>query len=181
MPFPDSRPTFEYSPSRGESPLCLLHPVVTRTLIFGVDQYKFNRRNRCRRTGASRPRCAARIPDRSTGTVDVYAQHAFPPKVSGRTTRPRCVRGGQPDWPGIASSFRASRARPIQLSRSVRMVGAHSKFTFGLSCAVRERRVAASPNGRNFNNFARVTSTPHSTNPACSYDMCAFGVCFSRV
>ena len=48
-------------------------------------------------------------------------------------------------------------------------------------CAVRERRVAASPNGRNFNNFARVTSTPHSTNPACSYDMCAFGVCFSRV
>ena len=109
------------------------HPVVTRTLIFGVDQYKFNRRNRCRRTGASRPRCAARIPDRSTGTVDVYAQHAFPPKVSGRTTRPRCVRGGQPDWPGIASSFRASRVRPIQLSRSVRMVGAHSKFTFGLS------------------------------------------------
>jgi hypothetical protein len=40
---------------------------------------------------------------------------------------------GQPDWPGIASSFRASRVRPIQLSRSVRMVGAHSKFTFGLS------------------------------------------------
>ena len=116
------------------------HPVVTPKKllikipkIFGVDQYKFNRRNRCRRTGASRPRCAARIPDRSTGTVDVYAQHAFPPKVSGRTTRPRCVRGGQPDWPGIASSFRASRVRPIQLSRSVRMVGAHSKFTFGLS------------------------------------------------
>ena len=110
-----------------------VHPVVTRTLIFGVDQYKFNRRNRCRRTGASRPRCAARIPDRSTGTVDVYAQHAFPPKASGRTTRPRCVRGGQPDWPGIASSFRASRVRPIQLYQSVHMVGAHSKFTFGLS------------------------------------------------
>ena len=38
-----------------------------------------------------------------------------------------------PDWPGIASSFRASRVRPIQLSRSVHMVGAHSKLTFGLS------------------------------------------------
>ena len=40
---------------------------------------------------------------------------------------------GQPDWPGIASSFRASRVRPIQLSRSVHMVGAHSKLTFGFS------------------------------------------------
>jgi hypothetical protein len=40
---------------------------------------------------------------------------------------------GHPDWPGIASSFRASRVRPIQLSRSVHMVGAHSKLTFGLS------------------------------------------------
>jgi len=40
---------------------------------------------------------------------------------------------GHPDWPGIASSFRASRIRPIQLSRSVHMVGAHSKLTFGFS------------------------------------------------
>jgi hypothetical protein len=40
---------------------------------------------------------------------------------------------GHPDWPGIASSFRASRVRPIQLIRSVHMVGAHSKLTFGLS------------------------------------------------
>ena len=41
--------------------------------------------------------------------------------------------------------------------------------------------VAASPNGRNFNNSARVTRTPRSTNPACSYGTCAFGLCFSRV
>ena len=40
---------------------------------------------------------------------------------------------GHPDWPGIASSFRASRVRPIQLIRFVHMVGAHSKITFGLS------------------------------------------------
>ncbi len=39
----------------------------------------------------------------------------------------------QPDSPGIASSFRASRIRPIQLSRSVHMARAHSKLTFGLS------------------------------------------------
>ncbi len=60
--------------------------------------------------GIQRPGCAAQIPDRSTGTVDVYVQHAYPPKVSGRTTRPqaRCGSAGQPDWPGIASSFRVT-------------------------------------------------------------------------
>jgi hypothetical protein len=95
------------------------------------------------RTGAFRPGCAAQIPDRSTvtGTVDGYAQHAFPPKVSGRTTRPGAALDA---W----------------------------------QC------VAAGQNGRNFHDCARVpdlTSTPRSTNPACSYDMCAFGLCFSRV
>jgi hypothetical protein len=39
----------------------------------------------------------------------------------------------------------------------------------------------AIPIGRNLNNSARVASTPHSTNPACSYDMCAFENCFSRL
>ena len=117
---------------------------VTRTqLIFGVDQSKLNRRNGCRRAGASRPRCAARIPDRSTGTADVYAQHAFPPKVSGRTTRPRCVRGGQPDWPGIASSFRAfapsSFINPFTWSVHTRNLPLACPL-----CAVRERRVAGS-------------------------------------
>jgi hypothetical protein len=31
--------------------------------------------------------------------------------------------------------------------------------------------VAASPNGRGVSNSARVTSTPHSTNPACSFSL----------
>ncbi len=70
---------------------------------------------------ASRPRCASQISDRSTGTVYVHAQHAPPPKASGRATRPR--RGPLPARlgrrrplqgipicrRGIAPSFRASR------------------------------------------------------------------------
>ena len=91
----------QLEPTRGQPNLLgTAHPVVTPKFllikipgIFGVDQSKFNRKNRCRRTGASRPRCAAQIPDRSTGTVDVYTQHASPPKASGRTTRPRCGLG----------------------------------------------------------------------------------------
>ncbi len=50
------------------------------------------------------------------------------------TTRPRCGLGRPARLAGgIASSFRASQVRPIQLIRSAHMVGAHSKLTFGLS------------------------------------------------
>ena len=62
--------------------------------------------------GASRPRCAPRIPDRSTGTVDVYAQHAFPPKVSGRTTRPRCGLGRPARLAGNCNFFSRVTSSP---------------------------------------------------------------------
>ncbi len=48
-------------------------------------------------------------------TVDEYAQHAFPPKESGRTTRPRCGLGRPAQTAGTLITLRASesRVRPI--------------------------------------------------------------------
>jgi hypothetical protein len=48
--------------------------------------------------GIQRPGCAAQIPDRSTGTVDVYAQHASKslPAQSIRSHHPPSMRLGRP-------------------------------------------------------------------------------------
>ena len=80
--------------------------------------------------------------------------------------------------PGLATRLKYRTAR---LGPSMHMPSMLSHPKYPVEPPALDACVAASPNGRNFNNFARVTLAPHSTNPACSHDMCAFGLCFSRV
>jgi hypothetical protein len=80
--------------------------------------------------------------------------------------------------PGLAARLNYRTAR---LGPSMYMPSMLSRPKYPVEPPALDAGVAASPNGRNFNNSARVTRTPHPTSPACSYDMCAFENCFSRV
>jgi hypothetical protein len=74
----------------------------------------------------------------------------------------------------IASSFRASRVRPIQLIRSAHMVGAHSKLTFGLS-NMRGSRAARGwlpSRGRAARPVDRIANSPELWRAAASAFIC---------
>ena len=80
--------------------------------------------------------------------------------------------------PGLGARLEYRTAR---LGPSMHMPGMLFRPKYPVEPPALDAGVAASPNGRSLNNSARVTSTPNSTNPACSHGMCAFENCFSRV
>ena len=80
--------------------------------------------------------------------------------------------------PGLGARLEYRTAR---LGPSMYMPSMLPRPKYSVEPPALDAGVAASPNGRSLNNSARVTRTPHSTSPACSYDMCAFENCFSRV
>ena len=133
LPFPDSLPTFEYSPSRGKSPLCQQND------HFPNLPSDFDGAGR-----GPRPSGAPRIPARAPRATRAHTWRAFPPETSGLATRPR--RGLAPRRPGdwerlfLCESQRfAPSNRFGLLAQPMRVKKYLGAFA---SCAVRERQVA---------------------------------------
>ena len=82
---------------------------------------------------------------------------------------------------GIQASVRGSNTGPLDWDRRCICPACFPAQSIRSNHPPSMRARPASPNGRSLNNSARVTSTPNSTNPACSHGMCAFENCFPRV